>query len=82
MKTFKVVTPTTTNYCICTQGFFWAVRKEHNFWRCVAIKNNSQLCTDNYVVVETGFLTKNEALKYLLKRIEEIPKNFYHSVIN
>jgi hypothetical protein len=79
MKTFKVNTPTTTNYTLCIDALFFAVRKNNKgFWKAVSYKSNL-LPTDNYeLTVLDGFRTKKEAITALIKRVKESPKSFFH----
>lgn len=82
MKTHRTKTETgVTNYYICTENYhFFAVRKEGKFWRAVAYKAE-KLYTDDYIcTVETGFVSKTEAMDYLKCRIKEVPTGFYHSI--
>jgi hypothetical protein len=79
MKTFKVNTPTTTNYVLSIDGLFFAVRKNNKgFWKSVSYKANL-LPTDNYdLTVLDGYGTKKEAITALINRVKEAPKSFFH----
>ena len=81
MATFKVRTGTTTNYCICIDGLFFAVRRNNKgYWMSVSYKSNL-LPTDNYeTTILDGFKTKKEAMASLLKRVNESPKSFFHNI--
>lgn len=79
MKTFKIQTPTQTNYCLSIDGLFFAIRRNNKgFWKSVSYKNN-MLSTDDYnLTVLDGYGTKKEAIVALVKRINEAPKGFFH----
>ena len=79
IRTFKIATPTTTNYAVKIGGLFFAVRKNsRGYWMAVSYKANL-LSTDNYEVkILDGYETKKDALKALVKRVSESPKSFYH----
>jgi hypothetical protein len=79
-KTFKAKTPSNTNYVIIIDGLFFAVRKNNKgYWKSVSYKSN-MVCTDNYeCTVLDGFTTKKEAINFLLERVKECPKYFFHN---
>ena len=81
MATFKVRTGTTTNYCICIDGLFFAVRENNKgYWKSVSYKSNL-LPTDNYeATISDGFNIKKEAITNLLKTVIGSPKSFFHNV--
>ena len=86
MKTFKVETPTTTNYVLKIDGFFFAIRKRYSEysdsfgWEGVSYKEESLNTDDfNMRVTHCVYKTKKEALENLIRRIGELDdKGFYH----
>ena len=79
MKTFKSVTPTTTNYVMNVDGLCYVVRKNtKGYWMCLAYKTEL-ISTDVYQCkIYDGFESKKAAIHQLLVRINEVPKGFYH----
>jgi len=79
MKTFKVQTPTTINYCLVVGGNIFAVRKNNKgFWKSVSYQSNL-ICTDNYILtVLDGYETKKDAINALVSRVNDAPAGFFH----